>query len=186
MSRYVPVSLLLILVPESSDVNVRYFRFSQLFGRTVKANIAIDNGRATEFIRRRNYTDKSKCYECGVSASSPSPPPYNVFMVDMSNSALIKSFVSCILYRTQGISAMLALKTFWEKENLRRRKKRKKRKGISNHSTCMYIYYQLIHFTTRLFMQGSFFFPTVKRKQRAKKRERIQNWTAWAKPLLFR
>lgn len=41
---------------------------SQLFGRTVKASIAIDNGRATEFIRRRNYTDKSKCYECGVSA----------------------------------------------------------------------------------------------------------------------
>lgn len=42
---------------------------SQLFGRTVKASIAIDNGRATEFIRRRNYTDKSKCYECGVSAN---------------------------------------------------------------------------------------------------------------------
>lgn len=41
--------------------------FSQLFGRTVKASIAIDNGRATEFIRRRNYTDKTKCYECGVS-----------------------------------------------------------------------------------------------------------------------
>lgn len=40
----------------------------QLFGRTVKASIAIDNGRATEFIRRRNYTDKSKCYECGVCA----------------------------------------------------------------------------------------------------------------------
>lgn len=41
---------------------------SQLFGRTVKASIAIDNGRAAEFIRRRNYTDKTKCYECGVSA----------------------------------------------------------------------------------------------------------------------
>lgn len=40
---------------------------SQLFGRTVKASIAIDNGRAAEFIRRRNYTDKSRCYECGVS-----------------------------------------------------------------------------------------------------------------------
>lgn len=51
-----------------------FFSFSkinfspQLFGRTVKASIAIDNGRATEFIRRRNYTDKSKCYECGVCA----------------------------------------------------------------------------------------------------------------------
>lgn len=63
----VHVSLLSISIPESLDVNVRYSRFSQLFGRTVKASIAIDNGRATEFIRRRNYTDKSKCYECGVS-----------------------------------------------------------------------------------------------------------------------
>lgn len=43
------------------------FELFQLFGRTVKASIAIDNGRAAEFIRRRNYTDKSKCYECGVS-----------------------------------------------------------------------------------------------------------------------
>lgn len=42
--------------------------FTQLFGRTVKASIAIDNGRAAEFIRRRNYTDKTRCYECGVSA----------------------------------------------------------------------------------------------------------------------
>lgn len=41
---------------------------TQLFGRTVKASIAIDNGRATEFIRRRNYTDKTRCYECGVRA----------------------------------------------------------------------------------------------------------------------
>lgn len=64
------LSLLLILLHESSVVRVRYAFFSQLFGRTVKASIAIDNGRAAEFIRRRNYTDKSKCYECGVSACS--------------------------------------------------------------------------------------------------------------------
>lgn len=62
------LSLLLIFLHESSLVRVRYAFFSQLFGRTVKASIAIDNGRAAEFIRRRNYTDKSKCYECGVSA----------------------------------------------------------------------------------------------------------------------
>ena len=43
---------------------------SQLFGRTLKASIAVDNGRATEFIRRRDYVDKTKCYECGVSAYS--------------------------------------------------------------------------------------------------------------------
>jgi len=37
-----------------------------MFGRTIKASIAKDNGRATEFIRRKVYKDKSRCYECGV------------------------------------------------------------------------------------------------------------------------
>ncbi|CAH8512064.1 unnamed protein product [Schistosoma margrebowiei] len=37
----------------------------QMFGRTLKASIARDNGRAAEFIRRREYPNKSRCYECG-------------------------------------------------------------------------------------------------------------------------
>lgn len=36
-----------------------------MFGRTIKSSIALDNGRSTEFIRKRQYTDKSSCYECG-------------------------------------------------------------------------------------------------------------------------
>ncbi|XP_021716206.1 U11/U12 small nuclear ribonucleoprotein 31 kDa protein-like [Chenopodium quinoa] len=36
-----------------------------LNGRTLRASIASDNGRAAEFIRRRVYKDKSRCYECG-------------------------------------------------------------------------------------------------------------------------
>lgn len=36
-----------------------------LNGRTLRASIAADNGRAPEFIRRRVYKDKSRCYECG-------------------------------------------------------------------------------------------------------------------------
>lgn len=36
-----------------------------LNGRTVSASIAADNGRAPEFIRKREYKDKSRCYECG-------------------------------------------------------------------------------------------------------------------------
>lgn len=36
-----------------------------MFGRTIKSSIAVDNGRSTEFIRKRQYTDKSVCYECG-------------------------------------------------------------------------------------------------------------------------
>lgn len=36
-----------------------------MFGRKLKSSLAVDNGRSTEFIRRRNYPDKTKCYECG-------------------------------------------------------------------------------------------------------------------------
>ncbi|KAL3523500.1 hypothetical protein ACH5RR_016334 [Cinchona calisaya] len=36
-----------------------------LNGRTLTASIASDNGRAAEFIRKRVYKDKSRCYECG-------------------------------------------------------------------------------------------------------------------------
>ncbi|XP_078138263.1 zinc finger CCHC-type and RNA-binding motif-containing protein 1 isoform X1 [Centroberyx gerrardi] len=59
------VAFVLFLDKESALNCARALNNKQLFGRTVKASIAIDNGRATEFIRRRNYTDKSKCYECG-------------------------------------------------------------------------------------------------------------------------
>jgi U11/U12 small nuclear ribonucleoprotein SNRNP31 len=34
-------------------------------GRTLKCSIAADNGRNAEFIKRREYPDKSRCYECG-------------------------------------------------------------------------------------------------------------------------
>ncbi|XP_064174532.1 zinc finger CCHC-type and RNA-binding motif-containing protein 1 [Anguilla rostrata] len=59
------VAFVLFLDKESAHNCARAINNKQLFGRTVKASIAVDNGRATEFIRRRNYTDKSKCYECG-------------------------------------------------------------------------------------------------------------------------
>ncbi|KAL8051697.1 hypothetical protein ABFX02_06G165100 [Erythranthe guttata] len=36
-----------------------------LNGRTLRASIASDNGRASEFIRKKVYKDKSRCYECG-------------------------------------------------------------------------------------------------------------------------
>uniref|UniRef100_A0A1A8G3Q8 Zinc finger CCHC-type and RNA-binding motif-containing protein 1 n=1 Tax=Nothobranchius korthausae TaxID=1143690 RepID=A0A1A8G3Q8_9TELE len=59
------VAFVLFLDRESAHNCARAVHNKQLFGRTVKASIAIDNGRATEFIRRRNYVDKSRCYECG-------------------------------------------------------------------------------------------------------------------------
>ncbi|GJU67297.1 U11/U12 small nuclear ribonucleoprotein 31 kDa protein [Tanacetum coccineum] len=36
-----------------------------LNGRTLGASIAADNGRAAEFIKKRVYKDKTRCYECG-------------------------------------------------------------------------------------------------------------------------
>lgn len=80
------VAFVLFLDRESAHNCARALNHKELFGRTVKASIAIDNGRAAEFIRRRNYTDKSKCYECGedghLSYSCPNnllgerePPP---------------------------------------------------------------------------------------------------------------
>ncbi|XP_061570752.1 zinc finger CCHC-type and RNA-binding motif-containing protein 1 [Cololabis saira] len=59
------VAFVLFLDRESAHNCTRAINNKQLFGRQIKASIAVDNGRATEFIRRRNYTDKTKCYECG-------------------------------------------------------------------------------------------------------------------------
>ena len=42
------------------------FHGKVLNGRTLTASIASDNGRAPEFIRKRVYKDKSRCYECGA------------------------------------------------------------------------------------------------------------------------
>lgn len=36
----------------------------QLFERKIKCVIAADNGRATEFMKKKEYPDKSTCYEC--------------------------------------------------------------------------------------------------------------------------
>lgn len=49
-----------------------------LNGRKVAASIAIDNGRATEFIRKRVYKDKSRCYECGGEGHLSYECPNNV------------------------------------------------------------------------------------------------------------
>ncbi|KAF7702016.1 zinc finger CCHC-type and RNA-binding motif-containing protein 1 [Silurus meridionalis] len=59
------VAFVLFLDRESAHNCSRSLNHKELFGRMVKASIAVDNGRAAEFIRRRNYTDKTKCYECG-------------------------------------------------------------------------------------------------------------------------
>lgn len=72
------VAFVLFLDRESAHNCARSLNHKELFGRTVKASIAIDNGRAAEFIRRRNYTDKSKCYECGEDGHLSYACPHNL------------------------------------------------------------------------------------------------------------
>ena len=45
--------------------SVQAMNRKELFGRRLRCSIAKDNGRASEFIKRRYYKDKSRCYECG-------------------------------------------------------------------------------------------------------------------------
>ncbi|XP_077565315.1 zinc finger CCHC-type and RNA-binding motif-containing protein 1 isoform X2 [Stigmatopora nigra] len=72
------VAFVLFLDRESAHNCAGEVNNKQLFGRTVKASIAIDNGRTTEFIRRRNYTDKSRCYECGDTGHMSYACPKNM------------------------------------------------------------------------------------------------------------
>lgn len=49
-----------------------------MFGRTLKVSIAKDNGKADEFAKRREYPDKSRCYECGEEGHLSYKCPRNV------------------------------------------------------------------------------------------------------------
>eukprot|EP00111_Clytia_hemisphaerica_P024875 TCONS_00073318-protein len=49
-----------------------------LFERKIKCVIAKDNGRASEFIRKKDYPDKSSCYECGETGHLSYACPKNL------------------------------------------------------------------------------------------------------------
>ncbi|XP_012270885.1 zinc finger CCHC-type and RNA-binding motif-containing protein 1 isoform X2 [Orussus abietinus] len=59
------VAFVLFLKAEDAIKCAKELNNTEVGGRTVKSSIAADNGRSTEFIRRRDYPDKSLCYECG-------------------------------------------------------------------------------------------------------------------------
>ncbi|KAM0735163.1 Zinc finger CCHC-type and RNA-binding motif-containing protein 1 [Formica fusca] len=59
------VAFVLFLKAEDAVSCAKALNNKEILGRTVKSSIAVDNGRSTEFIRRRDYPDKSQCYECG-------------------------------------------------------------------------------------------------------------------------
>lgn len=49
-----------------------------MFGRTLKLSIANDNGRSSEFDKKRDYPDKQRCYECGNEGHLSYKCPANV------------------------------------------------------------------------------------------------------------
>ena len=59
------VAFILFLHREDAIKCVQSLNNQQLFNRTIKANIAKDNGRSKDYIRRKEYPDKTRCYECG-------------------------------------------------------------------------------------------------------------------------
>ncbi|XP_008789535.1 U11/U12 small nuclear ribonucleoprotein 31 kDa protein [Phoenix dactylifera] len=59
------VAFVLFVSRHDAAAAVRTMDRKVLNGRTISVSIASDNGRAAEFIRRRVYKDKSRCYECG-------------------------------------------------------------------------------------------------------------------------
>ena len=59
------VAFVLFVLREDAVKAVKAVNGKVLNGRTLGASIAADNGRAPEFIKKRVYKDKSRCYECG-------------------------------------------------------------------------------------------------------------------------
>ncbi|KAL0127927.1 hypothetical protein PUN28_003286 [Cardiocondyla obscurior] len=59
------VAFVLFLKSEDAVSCAKALNNTKVLGRTVKSSIAVDNGRSSEFIHRRDYPDKSQCYECG-------------------------------------------------------------------------------------------------------------------------
>uniref|UniRef100_A0A7N0V6Z1 Uncharacterized protein n=1 Tax=Kalanchoe fedtschenkoi TaxID=63787 RepID=A0A7N0V6Z1_KALFE len=59
------VAFVLFVSRDDAWKAVREMNGKVLNKRTLTASIAADNGRAAEFIRKKVYKDKSRCYECG-------------------------------------------------------------------------------------------------------------------------
>eukprot|EP00118_Oscarella_pearsei_P015345 m.137976 g.137976 ORF g.137976 m.137976 type:complete len:222 (+) comp38233_c0_seq14:34-699(+) len=59
------VAFVLFLDRQSAQNAVTSLNGKEMFGRTLKCSVAKDNGRAADFIKRKSYPDKSRCYECG-------------------------------------------------------------------------------------------------------------------------
>jgi U11/U12 small nuclear ribonucleoprotein SNRNP31 len=59
------VAFILFVSKDDAQKAVQEMNGQTLNDRTIKCSIAIDNGRASEFIKRKVYTNRTKCFECG-------------------------------------------------------------------------------------------------------------------------
>ncbi|XP_004250046.1 U11/U12 small nuclear ribonucleoprotein 31 kDa protein [Solanum lycopersicum] len=73
------VAFILFISREDAIKAVKGIDKKLLNGRTLTASIASDNGRAAEFIRKKVYKDKSRCYECGEEGHLSYECPKNLF-----------------------------------------------------------------------------------------------------------
>ncbi|KAI5085010.1 hypothetical protein GOP47_0001179 [Adiantum capillus-veneris] len=72
------VAFVLFTSQEDAHKAVQVMDGKVLNKRTIRASIAVDNGRAREFIKKRVYKDKSRCYECGEADHLSYECPKNV------------------------------------------------------------------------------------------------------------
>ena len=72
------VAFILYINREDAHSCVKALNNTILFNRTIKCNIAKDNGRTPEFIKRKEYKDKSACYECGEAGHLSFKCPKNL------------------------------------------------------------------------------------------------------------
>jgi len=72
------VAFVLFVERESAYRCIDELHDKEMFGRTIKCSIAKDNGRAAEFIRRKVYKDKVRCYECGEEGHLSYACPHNL------------------------------------------------------------------------------------------------------------
>ncbi|XP_065829163.1 zinc finger CCHC-type and RNA-binding motif-containing protein 1-like [Oscarella lobularis] len=75
------VAFVLFLDRQAAQDAISGLNAKELFGRTLKCSIAKDNGRAADFIKRKTYPDKSRCYECGADGHLSYECPSNALGV---------------------------------------------------------------------------------------------------------
>eukprot|EP01112_Ceratiomyxa_fruticulosa_P019126 TRINITY_DN620_c0_g2_i1.p1 TRINITY_DN620_c0_g2~~TRINITY_DN620_c0_g2_i1.p1 ORF type:complete len:232 (-),score=60.57 TRINITY_DN620_c0_g2_i1:59-754(-) len=72
------VAFVLFVERQSAVDAVKAMDGTDVNGRKIKCSIAVDNGRTKEFMKKKVYTDHSKCWECGESGHLSYKCPKNV------------------------------------------------------------------------------------------------------------